>query len=301
MFDNYDLDGAKAKLIQWSDSRTSAEYSKPNVSRALEDSFRMETMQGGVPDAWRLVTDLESPEEIVFKIQGVLSFIELPPFTKHPGKRTRAGFLRQGIAITGLGTESFEKSLDGIKVADHVLKRSVPQQAAEPLGCFSDLNGYTTFHVSNRYFLPRRLVEGEESVDFPDNVDPYGILRKIAGSEFVHTKENVVKYERIKRVSAEDITFEAVSPTIFRSGDIVEAQFTLMVVPIGKGGRPPYKTFPVLRTITMLDDTYSKKAAVDKILAPKVKMTLKRDAGNWRETEELTSKQLRKMRLDDSK
>ncbi|KAK7037559.1 hypothetical protein VNI00_011051 [Paramarasmius palmivorus] len=298
MIDNYDVEGAKVCLDNWFVTRNAAEHSKPNVSQVVEGTLQMDTIHGGIPCAWRMVTNLEEPEELVFKIQGVASFIDLPPFTKYPGKRARAGFLRQGLTITGFGSGEFQKAVDGIKIVDHVLKRNVPVPDAEPLACFGEIDGATTLHISNRFFSPRRLVEGEAAVNFAQDVDPYDILRKLAGSDFVHTKENVVTYERIKSiVDHDDIKFDPASPAVFRTGDVVEVQFTMMLVPIGKGGRPPYKTFPVLRSITLLEDTFSQKAAVQSIVGPKARITLKRDAGNWKETEETTAKQMRKMKI----
>ena len=48
--------------------------------------------------------------------------------------------------------------------------------------------------------------------------------------------------------------YQAITPVTFRVGDIVEAKATLMVIPL-RGGH--YKLTAVLRSITILDTTYT--------------------------------------------
>ncbi|EEB86579.1 hypothetical protein MPER_16417, partial [Moniliophthora perniciosa FA553] len=69
-------------------------------------------MHVGTPSAWRLVTDTEEPEEVVFKIQGVLRSCDLPPFTKYTSRKHAASVLRQSVILTGLGAESFQTEID---------------------------------------------------------------------------------------------------------------------------------------------------------------------------------------------
>ncbi|KAK7032198.1 hypothetical protein VNI00_013372 [Paramarasmius palmivorus] len=295
MFKGYDHAAAKESLLKWTSTRINAEFSKPNICKLLHDTSDINSICGGTPTAWRLVTNPREPEEVVFKIQGVIVFSELPPFTKQLGKKASAAVLRQGITLTGFGSQAFEDGINGIKIADLLLRRNVPQLDSTPLSCTDELDGHQALHLSNRYFLSRRLANGETSVDLDPVVDPYGILKKVGGTDFVHTAENIVEYEKVKKADDKEIIFESISPAVFRVGDVVEAQFTLMMVPTGRNGKPPYKSFATLRSITLLDDTYSKKYEIEKIVVSRSNTTLKRSAGNWQETEELTTKQMRGM------
>ena len=51
------------------------------------------------------------------------------------------------------------------------------------------------------------------------------------------------------------LRYQTIPPVMFRTGDIVEAQLTPMMVPM-KGGT--FKLTMVLRCLTLLDSTYSR-------------------------------------------
>ncbi|KAK7021316.1 hypothetical protein VNI00_017418 [Paramarasmius palmivorus] len=300
--ENYDEQNARKALELWIKERSEAEHAKANVSKLLEDSSSMQTMECGIPCAWRLVTPTSEPEEIVFKMQGIIICSELPPFNKHIGRKTNASVLRQGVTLTGLGLPEFDSAVSGIKIGDLMLKRNVPLQGLETLSCFGEFCGVPSVSISNRYFTSRRLAKGEKPVEIGSEIDPAQILRR-SSSEFVHIRENVVGYERAQGIDKKELKFQPVSPAIFRVGDIVEVQFTLMTI---RPARSLYKTVPVLRTITLLDDYFSKQVDVKAICdasshrKPST-FAVKRRAGNWDETEETTAKQLRRMEISDGR
>jgi hypothetical protein len=59
----------------------------------------------------------------------------------------------------------------------------------------------------------------------------------------------------MKVTNIEISRYSPIAPVLFREGDIVEAQLTLMLVPL-KGGQ--FKMTAVLRCLTLLDSTYSR-------------------------------------------
>ena len=61
-------------------------------------------------------------------------------------------------------------------------------------------NNYLSIHLTNRYFTPRQESPAEEAIPFPPDVDPCGILATLAGHDFFHGEQNVVKYYNRKIV-----------------------------------------------------------------------------------------------------
>ncbi|KAK7051291.1 hypothetical protein VNI00_004791 [Paramarasmius palmivorus] len=300
--DNYDEQNARTELESWIKERSVAEHSKPNISQLLQDTANLQTMQCGIPCVWRLVTPGSEPEEIVFKLQGIIICSELPPFTKRLGRKTNLGFLRQGVTLTGLGLAEFDDALSGVRIGDLLLKRNVPVQGLETLNCFGEHRGLPTITISNRYFTPRRLAKGEAPIEISSDVDPSRILQN-GPSDYVHIRENVVEYERARGVDKKDLRFDPVSPAVFRLGDIVEIQFTLLTI---RPAHSLHKTVPILRAITLLDDKFSKQVdmkAICDIMSnrkrPSSTIAVKRRAGNWDEAEGTTAKRLRKMEISE--
>lgn len=129
-----------------------------------------------------------------------------------------------------------------------------------------------TIHLTNRYFTPKREAAAEEKISFTTDVNPTGKLAALAGDQFIHIEQNVVKYNTrnvvkggaVKWVDARlwhieiftdgDARYEPIPPVRFRVGDIVEAKATLMLVPIRQG---QFKLMAVLRGLTLLDTTFA--------------------------------------------
>jgi hypothetical protein len=51
--------------------------------------------------------------------------------------------------------------------------------------------------VSNRYFTQKIHSSSNDIVPLEKDIDPRGILKKVAGTEFVHTVENSVSYFKL--------------------------------------------------------------------------------------------------------
>ncbi|KAK2459290.1 hypothetical protein APHAL10511_008692 [Amanita phalloides] len=111
------------------------------------------------------------------------------------------------------------------------------------------------------------------------DVDPSGILAALAGDDFFHGEQNVVKYYNRKIVQGGAVKYEAIAPVRFRVGDIVEAKATLMLVPIREGR---FKLTAVLRSLTLLDTSFAQTSAhasnmrIKKLMQAPTTPTLKR-------------------------
>ena len=62
-------------------------------------------------------------------------------------------------------------------------------------------NDRAVLFASNRYFTYKRDVGQATQVAFSDGVDPNGILRRMAGTDYIHTDENEVKYYKLTLAS----------------------------------------------------------------------------------------------------
>ena len=127
--------------------------------------------------------------------------------------------------------------------------------------------------TSNRYFTHKRDVGRASQVAFGDGVDPNGILRKMAGTDYIHTDKNAVNYYRIllgsdgtktcipckhecpSTMTDQIIRHSSITPQSFHTGDLVELEVSFMAVPLaGEGQR--VKMVTVLRSITLLDKQF---------------------------------------------
>lgn len=74
-----------------------------------------------------------------------------------------------------------------------MFEREVP---ANSLECWmpEEFDGYPGIAIANRYFSDRRNAGKESDLRFRNETDPYGILQRSKGRDFVHLSDNVVDY-----------------------------------------------------------------------------------------------------------
>jgi hypothetical protein len=240
--------------------------------------------------------DDQVAEEAVFSIQGVLSGKNLPPVTEKikwvkatlrrdnsQNNQTRspsqARYLRQGVALVGYGTTTFNNAIISAQEIYGLFDRNLPEGSLEPwaLGTASMAQG-TTFEASNRYFTSKRDAPDMEPVPISPLIDPRGILEGLKKEELLHGEENQVYYYRVhesalratKRYETHILddrsqtltktkSVETVNPQIFRVGDIVEAQVSFIAVPLKDS---KYKLIVVLRSIALLNANFSQVRTV---------------------------------------
>ena len=57
-----------------------------------------------------------------------------------------------------------------------------------------EYNGHCSIELSNRYFTATKDALTEDYVPISTDIDPQGLLARAAGSKYVHTEQNAVKY-----------------------------------------------------------------------------------------------------------
>ena len=230
--------------------------------------------------------------EVVAHIQGVIWKHDLPPFRdrsmyvyirkiykrvclffalKSTSKRTR--YLRQSISLTGLGTPTFNASLQGVLNVFTLFSNHVPRDALN--NCENICNSYGNhpgIDISNRYFSSIKNTPMEKRIPFEQHEDPHGILARLETPNYVHSNLNKVEYfERISKANGEmkyavfylqmeafkwtwTTRYTPIRPVQFNNGDIVEAQFLFLLVPIR---REKFQLQLVLQGVTRLSNTFS--------------------------------------------
>jgi hypothetical protein len=160
-----------------------------------------------------------------------------------------------------------DKSIKLIQEIHHFMSRTFPENQMDNWtpGFYQD---YPAIDMANRYMTDRHDMGNVNPIDIPASVDPKGELTKLMGEEYVHLPENQVTYfelvgcdgiykysgpilkTRTNTYLLKQYRNRRIDPIAFRTGDIVEAQFTFSVVAI-LGKR--YKMLLTLRSLMLLD------------------------------------------------
>ncbi|KAF8324385.1 hypothetical protein F5887DRAFT_1086610 [Amanita rubescens] len=219
------------------------------------------------------MVDPKELEELVVSIQGIIWKQDLPPFVQEIRRPTqnRKRFLRQSVTLTGCGTPTFEQGLKTIMDVQALFDRHIPANKIDECTFIDKCDKHLGIHLTNRYFTPRWESPAEEAVPFTTDVDPSGILAALAGHDFFHGEQNIVKYHDRQIVQGGAVKYETISPVRFRVGDIVEAKATFMLVPIREGR---FKLSAVLRSLTLLDTSFAQTSA-------QASNTIRKTVGAW--------------------
>ncbi|KAK7017882.1 hypothetical protein VNI00_018557 [Paramarasmius palmivorus] len=286
---HYDFAEARLRLDKLTESREN--LCSPNsmlagVAQAPwpED---VKVMELGVPKVHRLVSvENGDAEEMVFRLPGILVAKELPPIEKPMGKNTKAKYLKQSVTVAGLGNSAFTQSVQALSILDAAFGRWLGTDNIQPNAIVSSFRGNLAIQASNRYFTPALLARAgdEPIVDLEQHVDPKGILRKLAGDEYVHLSENQVIYTTITKTEHGKDRYNVIPFTIvtkvahlldsnlslpprsFQLGDIVELLVSVLAVKVDmRTGK--YRMVCTLRAISLLDGSISEIANIMKLQA----------------------------------
>ncbi|KAF8874592.1 hypothetical protein BD779DRAFT_1408722, partial [Infundibulicybe gibba] len=203
------------------------------------------------PKTWRLVNTTSEIEEMVFTIQGILCAKDLPPLSQRPTvQASRYRFLKQGITITGLGSPTFERALNGARQLFGLFDCHFAEGKLEPWGMGTH-EDYTALEFGNRYFTLKKDAPGMVEVPFGPGVDSHGILKDMAKKGgYIHGEENVVVYFQQHTDKDGTRIFRTAGPHIFWVGDLVEIQASFVVVPL----RGDYcRMLGILRSMALID------------------------------------------------
>ncbi|PBK69293.1 hypothetical protein ARMSODRAFT_843333, partial [Armillaria solidipes] len=157
-------------------------------------------------------------------------------------------FLNQAVTITGLGSAMFRNAIESVKEVRSKAERDFWQGQLEDWKP-DQFQGEDVLELSNRFFRPRRKSEQEDGVPLTEDIDPNGVLARLAGTNLIHTEDNVVKYFR-GMLDGKKKRYIPARPQVFRLGDIVEAQCSVVFVKSKGGG---VKTKLILRALVLVN------------------------------------------------
>ncbi|KAJ3519865.1 hypothetical protein NMY22_g13007 [Coprinellus aureogranulatus] len=221
------------------------------VKRA--DAKHDQTMHGSSEAVGQALAAVPQQVEVVWHVQGILTLAELPPFMAKGRLKDRAKFLRQAIRLSGLDTAGFNTALQNIGDIVALFSRSVSNM--QPMTFIADDEHGAYLELSNRFFSTTRDRRGGPAVDLSVEVDPNGVLSSLAGERYYHGEENAVMYlERSRNRQTGKASTLPVDPVTFKKGDIVEAQFTFMLIQIKRG---EWKLIATLRCVTLLEGGFT--------------------------------------------
>ncbi|KAJ6470780.1 hypothetical protein C8R47DRAFT_1325133 [Mycena vitilis] len=207
---------------------------------------------------WRLCTmqdDDDAVDEVIFRVQGVVSKNELVP--KHINSLFNVH-------------QKFAQHIAGVPFGNLVTKDA-------PDGPFLAAN--------NRLFSSRSEVPTEQDNTFQDGVDAIGRLAKLKGAELIHAPENIVKYFRLIN-GTEGSHYAKEIPGAFKVGDLVEMQLSFVAMMSHK----KVKVTNRLQALTLLDNTFSNSASDTRLSAiavnPVVCIGIRRKVGYFQEDDE---------------
>ncbi|KAJ7631399.1 hypothetical protein DFH06DRAFT_1337810 [Mycena polygramma] len=289
----YNTDSAAATLETISAERRET-LKKRNDGRVMHlgdvDENRIaisEAFQGR--RSWRMCTkenDEEVKDEVVMRLQGILTKNNLVPKNVASCPRAKAQFLSQHAEICGLGTDTFKDAMEKVGTINDLFAQQLAGVEIIPMG---DRVGDTAdaFASSNRIFTSKVDVPTEQDNDFQPGVDPMKLLEKMKSGELIHAPDNIVTYfKRTKADGNQAFTYEEFIPGGFKIGDIVEMQVCFVAM---ASARNAVKVTARLQALTLLDDQFSKTAATARREASSVRpatTALRRKVGYFREDDE---------------
>ena len=100
------------------------------------------------------------------------------------------------MAITGLGSPTFGKAVESLTKIHALYCRFVPKDKLQAMSIVDSYKEFSSIELSNRYFSARKEAPNESHIPFTKELDPKGILAKAMGTQFIHSEQNVVKYNR---------------------------------------------------------------------------------------------------------
>ncbi|KAK7037326.1 hypothetical protein VNI00_011317 [Paramarasmius palmivorus] len=306
---DYPKEDAAARLERLASDRIStgliahplSQYAKICPSK----HFVTSVIDSGCGSTWRLTPTSqqeESQEEIVFTIHGIILHCELPPILRPFGRSASPRHIKQRLLLAGFNTDTFTTALIGLDRIDDLLRLNIREDVPHKLN--TQASGQQAIEISNRYFTSKRMAITEEQIEIPTYVDPKGILESIKGENLVHTTENQVEYYQRVTNSNGVHRFINTNPARIHEGDIVEVQFTITLVEPNMSrqndSKLAFTTKPILRSITLLDNSFSEIYRNLSINRPR-RPCLKRKVGHAEEESTETQERLKRMVIDTEK
>ncbi|KAJ7029488.1 hypothetical protein C8F04DRAFT_1187701 [Mycena alexandri] len=262
----YDRDQAATRLEELASERRKVLSGRVNSSAVhmadLEpDDIRVIELTEG-KKSWRLCLqelDDEVSDELVVRIQGVLTKNNLVPKNTRLCAQQKATLLTQSAEITGLKTRTFVAAMGNLSSIEQKFGEHLPGIDMVNSDGFTEAS--TTYSANNRVFTSQSDAPHEQDNSFHEGLDPLGHMARLKTGELIHAPENMVRYFKRAHVKGTDFKYEAHVPGGFKIGDIVEMQVSFVAFSTGNNR---VKITSRLQAITLLDRKFSKEAAAER-------------------------------------
>ncbi|KAK0439740.1 uncharacterized protein EV420DRAFT_1650785 [Desarmillaria tabescens] len=277
----YDMSAASRALentVQQRQAHNDRIFMHDIVTNDLQDALDIHVNELDRPQEWCLFHN-DDDAECEFVMQGIVCLTDLLPFKKRVKqvydlsyirishtihREHQAPYLRQSDAVTGFGTNTFKQSIKAMACIVAMFSQDIGYARLNNVKFTSTYQSYPTIHLSNRYFSRRDQVLQRDEIEFDQNIDPFGLLSKMGGQKYCHAKENAVYYYENTSDSDGSLKYVDIKPSKIQVGDIVEVTFGFVAFPLSKGR---VKITAMLRSITLLDGTFTEESAAGRVLA----------------------------------
>uniref|UniRef100_A0A8H7XX97 Uncharacterized protein n=1 Tax=Psilocybe cubensis TaxID=181762 RepID=A0A8H7XX97_PSICU len=182
--------------------------------------------------------DIGTMDEVIFRLQGIVSDKMLPPMAKPALTVKQQPYLRTTIAITGLGDIVFNKVME--KLFSSVLQTIFPRTAQY----FTKVSAYQ---------------DKSDNIGFHPLVDPDNVLASMVGDSFIHAIDNKVQFLRREILPDGTARYYPYNPASIQIGDIVKISVAFVAFP-AQGNK--YKFVVALCEILVLDQEAREKADI---------------------------------------
>ncbi|KAK6974305.1 hypothetical protein R3P38DRAFT_2584384, partial [Favolaschia claudopus] len=210
-------------------------------------------------------------EEAVLTVRGVLTKKDLPPdLTTASMNKAKAQWARQHVSLIAYDSPSIQKTVDTIRALGYKMHVGLPDAKVAQPNINSRQRLGVELELNCRYYTTGRSTLESHKTEFAEFVDPQGVLASFVTDSVSHCQDNQVAYMDFK--CGKYSRYELKDPSAFQVGDIVEVGFAMVAWRNSKANEDlSYVTTMVLRSVTLLDDTYTK-----------VSCALRKQAGSYR-------------------
>ncbi|KAF7976038.1 hypothetical protein HWV62_7938 [Athelia sp. TMB] len=220
-----------------------------------------------IPKGLRLTTlsdDQSECQESVFRFQGVLCSVQLPPIRADAPlpDRGQPRYMKQSVRLMGFGSEHFKNVIDGLANIAIFMGENLARGDIESWTP-ARYRSWQAIELTNRYFVHQSSEGDMVSIPLTAEIDPDGVLSRLAGDEWVHSEENHVGYFR-HHIKDGKSKYNSINPGEFKIGDLVEVQLSAIAVKRRVRG-DVYSMKLVLRALTMLNDGYTRGARASRM------------------------------------
>ncbi|KAJ7032302.1 hypothetical protein C8F04DRAFT_1262050 [Mycena alexandri] len=251
------------------------------------DDLRVMELTDGKQN-WRLClqdTEDDVSDEMVVRIQGVLTKNNLVPKNTRMCSQQKAQFLSQSAEITGLRTDTFAIAIGNLTAIEQKFGEHLP--GTDVVGSECGNIKSCTFAASNRIFTSQGDAPTEQDTAFHEGVDPMGHMARLKTGDLIHAPDNMVKYfKRAQVKGSNSFRYEPYVPGGFKIGDIVEMQVSFVAIAAGTNR---VKVTSRLQALTLLDHKFAKEASEERrrvLAVQEPSPAIRRKVGYFAEDEE---------------